>query len=390
MTIPDSNTLLIIYAGITFLLSGYYIYIIYRYLTGWKKLSSWNIPIGYQPKTSITILIPARNEETNILPCLHSILKQNYPETLYEVIVIDDHSTDSTASLVQKLAYPNVRVLKLVDHPEIDTTQSFKKKAIEWGISQAKGELILTTDADCETPPQWLEYFASFYENTAFRFIAAPVNFYREKNGFERFQSLDFIGMMGVTGAGISEGFMHMCNGANLGYEKKLFYEVGGFEGIDQLASGDDILLMQKVALRYPGTIGYLKNAEATVHTLAKPDLVSFLNQRIRWATKSKSYGEWKVTFILAMVFSFCWNIILSFFLIPFVGVIMAGIFLFQLFIKGGMDYFFQREMISFFKRKELMRSFLPALFLHILYIAVVGLLGNLKKKYTWKGRQVQ
>lgn len=378
------------YLILSILFGFYYIYIILRYMEGWKALPKWHVPLDFQASTKVTVLIPARNEAENIQACLLSILNQHFPKSLLQIIVIDDHSTDDTLKVIKNINHPGITVLKLADFIQIHDTQSFKKKAIEIGIAHAEGELIMTTDADCLTPPNWLQLMVSYYEIHQPVFIAAPVNFYDEKSTLERFQSLDFMGMMCVTGAGIHRQFMNMCNGANLAYPKQVFETVGGFEGIDHLASGDDMLLMQKIAQHFPNKIAYLKNPQATVLTKAKPTLRSFLQQRIRWATKSTSYQEWRVTFILAMVFFFSSNLLLSLFLIPFIGWIALGIFLFSFFIKMIMDYFFLKNMARFFGRLDLMSAFFPALILHILYIIVVGVLGNVIKKYEWKGRRVR
>lgn len=367
-----------------------YVFIMAQYMIGWKHLANWEVPPHFTPNTFITVLIPARNEAENIASCLNSIFQQHYPKSLFEVIVLDDYSTDSTAAIVQSFHYPNLKLLSLSNFLQENETQSYKKKAIEIGIANAKGKLIVTTDADCIVPENWLPLIASFYEIKKFKFIAAPVNFYNEKNTLERFQSLDFMGMMGIAGGGIQRRFMRMCNGANLAYEKQVFYEVNGFEGINHLASGDDMLLMQKVAAKYPESIGYLKNSAATVLTLAKPDWQSFLNQRIRWSTKSSSYREQLVTLILALVFFFCVNLILGLLLLPFLG--WKGIYLLLsgLILKAIMDFIFLRQMSYFFNRTDLLRSFIPSFFLHIFYIAVVGFLAATVKKYEWKGRKVQ
>lgn len=378
------------YIILTVGLSLFYVLIISIYLYGWKKVLIWEIPKYFKPKTKISILIPARNEAENILKCLDSILNQNYPKELFEVIVLDDFSTDNTVSLVLgKSNISNIKLLKLADFLNEKDTQSFKKKAIEIGIRHSNGELILTTDADCKVPGNWLNYIASFYEKKEVKFIAAPVNFYGEKSIFERFQSLDFMGMMCVTGAGIRLQLGNMCNGANLAYEKSAFYEVGGFEGINQIASGDDMLLMQKIAKEYPSKIGFLKNRKATVLTEAKPTIQSFLSQRIRWASKSTSYKEWRVTFILGMVFLFCSNIVFSLFLIPFLGIFAVKFFAGQMLLKLIVDFIFLGKMADFFNRKDLMKVYFSSQFLHVIYIVVVGILGNLVKKYEWKGRRV-
>ena len=380
-----------VYITIVTLLSLFYFYMMNRYRRAWQFLPVWEIPASFRANTFVSVLVPARNESENILACIQSILHQSYPQSLFEIIVIDDHSTDDTAALVEQLNHPQIKLLKLAELiQDNEATQSFKKKAIEIAIAHAVGELIVTTDADCIVPKDWLAFFVAYYQKHGAKFIAAPVNFYREKSLIERFQSLDFVGMMGITGAGIDQQLMNMCNGANLAYEKKVFYEVNGFEGIDHVASGDDMLLMQKVAQKYPHKIGFIKNKKATVFTLAKSSWTAFLNQRIRWASKSTSYKEWKVTFILAMVFFFCVSIVANLLLIPFFGNVLLIVFVIQLLIKALADYLLLKPMSDFFDRKDLMKSFWPALFLHLAYIVVVGFLGNVKKNYEWKGRKAQ
>lgn len=374
------------------LFAGVYFFIISTYKKAWCSLSEWNIPQNYFPTTKVTIIIPARNEENNIINCLTSILKINYPEKLFEVIVVDDHSTDSTFKLVNDFSKinANVKIIQLTDFIQHEKINAFKKIAIKTAISQATGDLIVTTDADCIVPTKWLQLIVSFYEMKNAHFIAAPVNFHQEKSTFERFQSLDFLGIMGVTGAGIQLGWMNMCNGANLAYSKKAFEKINGFEGIDNMASGDDILLMQKMAVHFPKNIAFLKNINATVFTTAKPDINSFIAQRLRWATKSANYTEWKITLILIIVFIYCCTIVLSFSAIIFINIKWAFLFLILFSIKAISDYFFLGKMAAYFNRSDLMKSYWYAQILHILYIVVIGTLSNLKKQYKWKGRAVR
>ena len=375
---------------IPFLLTCYYIYLLNRYLRFWHQIPQWEIPNAFQPKTKVTIIIPARNEEKNIKDCLSSVCQQNFPVNLFEVLLVDDHSTDQTSSIANELGFTNLKVITLADHIGKNKIQSFKKIGIATAITQSTGTLIVTTDADCVVNPNWLNYLVSFYEAHSYKFIAAPVNFYKEKNLLEKFQSLDFQGMMGITGAGIEGNFMRMCNGANLAYEKSAYSAVDGFAGIDQLASGDDMLLMQKIVRKFPGSIGYLKNPAARTLTQAQPDLNHFISQRLRWASKSTAYPEKQVTFMLAMTFFFCWSIILSLLLIPFFGKTMFFVFLIQFLIKSMMDYQLLSTMTKFFGRNDLLKAFWISQIFHILYVAGIGLLANLKKEYNWKGRVVR
>lgn len=383
---------MILWFTISIALAAFYVFIIGRYMQGWRAMPVWQVPQGFKPSTKVSILIPARNEEENITACLRSIAEQKYPAHLFEVLVLDDHSTDQTFEKVLEFAkgQTNVRALRLADFVQPGETQSFKKKAIGTGVAQAAGDLIVTTDADCIAQPQWLSLLVSFFEKTGSRFIAAPVNFYRERDLFGRFQSLDFFGMMCITGAGIHLRMHNMCNGANLAFPKPAFMEVNGFEGIDHLATGDDILLMQKIAALHPGKIGFLKNPDATVFTPAKPTVEAFLSQRIRWASKSTAYEERAVTAILGMVFLYCWAIVITLLLVPCWGWAAVWLFLFLFLVKTLPDYFFLGMMAHFFRRVDLMKSYLPSQFLHIAYICAVGVLGNVVKRYEWKGRKVK
>jgi len=362
-----------------------YVFIVEQYRSGWRKLPDWAPRPAHAPSTKISVIIAARNEAANLPKCLASIAEQSYPTTLFEVILLDDHSEDETFSLAQNFAqnHPNMRVVGL-------TALSFKKKAIETGIGLASGELIVCTDADCELPPDWLWLMATFFEEKKAKFIAAPVNFHRESSRLQRFQSLDFLGMMGVTGAGFRTGSGLLCNGANLAYPRAVFQEVGGFEGIDGLASGDDMLLLHKVAKRYPEGVFFLKNRAATVLTEAQPDLRSFVSQRLRWASKSKSYTDWQVTLRLGVVFLLCWAILLNLLLCCWLGWPLAVLAVGLLLVKSVVDFRFLGEMCRYFGRQDLMRGYAFSQGMHLCYIIGIGTLANLVKRYKWKGRKLR
>jgi len=367
-----------------------YLAIISNIVLGWKSLPEWDT-LKKSVNTKVSVLIAARNEEQNIAATLQSVTNQNFPSELLEIIVIDDHSKDNTAAIVKAFPATNIKLISLEQHIEANSTQSFKKKAIEVAIAQATGDLIVTTDADCLAEPNWLRYLVSYYEIHQPKIIAAPVVFEDEHTLFQQFQSLDFIGMMGVTGAGIHKRFLHMCNGANLAYPKAVFNEVNGFEGIDHLASGDDMLLMHKIVKKYPDDIAYIKQAGAAVRTTPKRSVRSFLNQRLRWATKTTSYQETQVTVVWGLVWLFSISIVLTGLLSVFYSPLL-GLFLLQLAAKVIADYVFLRHIARFFGRHDLMRIWVfgAAVFLEIWYVVTVGVLGSVKAKYEWKGRTVE
>ncbi|MEL7120071.1 MAG: glycosyltransferase [Bacteroidota bacterium] len=365
-------------------LSIAYALVIGIYIYFWERLALFQIPQNHVETTQISVVIAARNEALQIEACLQSILHQSYPDNLFEVILIDDHSTDTTAQIASQIDAKNLTVIQLKED------SNGKKNALTKGIQVAKGELIVTTDADCVAPKGWLSMLEAFYQEKKAKFIAAPVIFSNESNSIEYFQSLDFMGMMFITGAGIEGQFMNMSNGANLAYPKSVYQELNGFANVDHIASGDDILFMQKVAQVYPDDIHFIKNPSVAVQTQAMPNWNTFFQQRLRWGTKSAQYPEWKITAILAIVFFFCWSILLSLVAIPFLGIPMAYLFIFLLFTKSIIDFVFLRKASLFFRKEQLMKHFLIAQVYHIVYIALVGLASNLIKTYEWKGRRVK
>ncbi|HOY07943.1 MAG TPA: glycosyltransferase [Saprospiraceae bacterium] len=369
------------------------------YLYGWRKTPVWKTPAEWQLQTTVTVLIPARNEATQITDCLDSILSGSYPSHLLEIIVPDDFSEDGTAEVVENYARlytgtASLHVLRLSSVlPAAASERANKKHAIELGVSRAQGDIIVTTDADCMVGKNWLRTIVSrLNAPDEPLLLTGPVAFHREQNLLQRFQSLDFLGLMGITGAGIQLGFQRMGNGANLAYYRHAFQAVNGYEGNRDTASGDDMFLIQKLAARFPGRIVFLKNTEAVVRTEAKPDWRSFVQQRLRWGTKNAGLPEWPVRLSLLAVFLFCWSIWINLGLMSLFdeskNVLQTLVF--QLFIKTVFDWLLLREMCRFFGRTDLLRWFVPAFVLHTLYIPLVGTGSLFYKKYEWKGRAGQ
>ncbi|MEO6454772.1 MAG: glycosyltransferase [Ginsengibacter sp.] len=338
--------------------------------------------------TTISVIISARNEEENISKCLQSITKQTYPSQLFETMVIDDYSTDNTEKIIGSYHDKNVSLISLKDFVGKQSINSYKKKAIEIGISKAKGELIVITDADCIVPDTWLKTIAAFYEAHSPVFIAAPVAYYGENNFLKIFQSLDFMTLQGITGAAVYKKFHNMCNGANLAYPKKIFYEVDGFKGIDNIASGDDMLLMQKIYNKYPEKVMFLQSVSAIVKTKPMETLKDFLHQRIRWASKADKYSDKKISSVLLMVYLFNLYVLLLGIISLFYHYtfyLFAGV----LFAKMLIELFFLYPIAKFFNKEQMLWWFPLAQPFHILYTIIAGWLGKFGS-YEWKERKVK
>ena len=374
--------------GFTGFLLLIYCLLILFYLINWLSIpTKLNSILHEKYSTQISIIIPARNEEQNIKICIDSILKQDYPADLFEIIVVDDHSIDNTAAVVAAYNSESIKLISLADELNGNAINSYKKKAIEIAVQKAKGTLIVCTDADCIVTPKWLSSIAAAYEKHGSFFIASPVSFYQEDSLLKIFQSLDFLTMQGITGAAVYTKFQSMCNGANIAYEKRIFNEVGGFKGIDSIASGDDMLLMHKIAKLYPEKVMFLKNKNAIVRTLPVDSIKGFLNQRIRWASKADKYDDKKITGVLMVVYFFNVSLFITTIYTIFDNSFLIPCLLFWLF-KTISELAFVIPVASFFGKVKLVWWFIPLQPFHVVYIIISGWLGKFGK-YTWKERQV-
>lgn len=369
---------------LTGLLTLIYFVIVLFFRRGWLVIRPFS-PKGKELQTRVSVLIAARNEEDNITDTIRDILAQDYPSELFELIVVDDHSTDRTPEIIASFADRGVRLIRL---NESERLNSYKKKAISEAISASVGELIVTTDADCRMAKGWLRTVVSYYEINQFKMISCPVLYHQERSFFERLQTLEFLYLIGLGASSIGNRIPSTCNGANLCYRRDVFFEVGGFKGIDDLASGDDELLLHKVVEQYPAGVGFCKSYDAVVFTTAKPDLKEFIRQRKRWASKSTRYKNKSIVALGVTIWLF--NLML---LISGLGVIFEPslwqVFVYSLAFKFAGEMAFLLPVVRFARRRELI-NFLPLLTLaHVLYMVYIGIMGN-SGKYVWKDRVVR
>ena len=378
-----------------------YALLILYYWRGWVTIPGFTV-VNQKAKAKISVIIAARNEEENIATCLDSVCNQSYPKELFEILVVDDHSTDNTAAIIKSYTNKNVKLISLKDFIPVAKINSYKKKAIEIAIAQSTGELIITTDADCFAKENWLSTIAAFYEQYNPAFIAAPVSINCGFRFIEMFQALDFAMLQGITGASVHKKIHSMCNGANLAYTKKAFEEVGGFAGIDTIASGDDMLLMHKIYKLHPDKVMFLKSQEVIVQTVPVNSIKEFFNQRIRWASKADKYNDKRIFAVLLLVYLV--NVLLL--ALPFAAIFIKATFnislfpftvvftilelwIFLLVIKTIAELIFLMPVSKFFGKRSMLWLFPLMQPFHILYTVIAGWLGKFGS-YSWKERKVK
>lgn len=345
----------------------------------------WHWGAGSKPKKnalvsgeiSFTIVIPMRNEEENISHCIKSVLACQYPTLLYEIIVVDDHSTDD--SLPQASSFEgSIKIVR--------ASGFGKKNAITEGVLKGKNEFIITLDADCTVPKSWLESIANKIQNYPnASIIVNPVRIDSVNSLLAAFEFMDTAVMMATSCAGIMSKKFYLANGANLVFSKTLFHQINGYEGNDQIASGDDVFLINK-AIQSNFTSVYNKALSSTVSTKSAPSWSALIQQRKRWATKTMAYVNKYLLLVQTIVFVYCFFIVFLLFLsIIYQSYlqILAYTFLF----KALVDFLFLKNLTSYFEGKGVMKYYFLNMFIYPFVLILMGVFALIPTKYEWKNR---
>ena len=347
---------------------------------GFTKINSFEI-IGLKPipiviGTKFTIVVPFRNEAANLPLLLDSFSKLNYPNQLFEVILVDDESEEQFS--VSSFQFS----VRIIDN--IRASNSPKKDAITTAMQIVKSDWIITTDADCVVPENWLATLDNYIQNHNVSMIAGAVTYDCKNTFLNHFQQLDLASLQGATigSFGIGKGFM--CNGANLAYTKSLFKELNGFSGNDTIASGDDVFLLQKAMARFPDNVHYVKSKSNIITTKPLDDWKSLFYQRARWASKTTSYQSTfgKALGLIVFAGNLCW--VLGF-LFWFFGLISLLDFALLVVIKFLVDFILLSQSNHFLTPMRMRFVILSSILYPFFSVSVA--LYSLFGKYEWKGR---
>ncbi|MEO6904476.1 MAG: glycosyltransferase [Bacteroidia bacterium] len=376
---------------IIFLIAFSYVLVISVLCYGWVSTKKRELDLTRVVK--ISVIVAARNEEANISLCLQSIIHQFYLKHHYELIIIDDASTDSTNAIITSFC-KNHDFIKMITLDDA-TKSAGKKRAIEKAIQIATGELIVTVDADCTMNKNWLSTIAAYYCKTNAKMIVGPVCFYEENTVFEKMQTVEFMALIASGAGALYFNKAIMCNGANLIYTKEAFNLVNGFKGTENIASGDDVLLMYKIKEKYANGIHFLKQQDAIVYTKAKTNFSEFINQRKRWASKGfmNFNKETKVVSLIVYLFNSLIVVLPFFDLIKVTDNYFSSSFfeisLILLLIKCVIDFLLLFLAASFFKKISLLIYFIPEQLIYLFYVVSISFL-SIAGTYEWKSRKIK
>lgn len=343
---------------------------------GFTKVKKYE-KIDLKPQTSFTIIVPFRNEAENLPKLLNSFSQLNYPNDLFEVILVDDNSHVKFQNLNSKFQ------ISIIDN--IRVSNSPKKDAISTAMQHVKNNWVITTDADCLVPENWLLAFNNYIQQNDVSMLAGVVTYECENSFLHHFQQLDLTSLQGATigSFGLNKAFM--CNGANFAYTKSLFEKLNGFDGNNKIASGDDVFLLQKAVNLFPDKVHYLKSEEAIVITKPTENWKSLFYQRVRWAAKTSSYQSSFGKILGLIVFFGNLSFVIAFFFVVF-GIMPYPFFVLFAFLKFTID-FLLLYITNQFLTKTRIKSLLLSSLLYPFFSSTVALY-SLFGSYEWKGRR--
>ena len=367
---------------VLYLIAAIYVVFIAQLIYGFNKVKPFE-RTEVNPKTTFSIIAPFRNEAKNLPKLLKSISKLNYPKELFEIILVDDFSTDTSERICIQWRMAN-GLIESTLLENLRLSNSPKKDAISRAVPILKHEWMVTTDADCIVTKNWLLTLDNFIQQNNPEMVVGAVVYKTKNNWFHYFQQLDLMSLQGTTIGSFGIGKPFMCNGANFAYTKKFFQELGGFGGINSTASGDDVLLLQKAVTANSDKVLYLKNKEFIVKTKPENDLFVLFMQRVRWASKTTSYKNIYAKSLAVVVLLMNLSLVLGFgFWI--LGKIeiwnLSSIFL----IKYLVDYVLLYKSNQYLNKGKFLLPLASSL-VYPVFSSAVGLY-SLFGSFTWKGR---
>jgi cellulose synthase/poly-beta-1,6-N-acetylglucosamine synthase-like glycosyltransferase len=317
-----------------------------------------------EPGIFVSVVVACRNEEVNLPILLKNISEQDYPQNLFEIIIVDDNSTDSTAEVISGFESTSNIIT-------INNCGTGKKPALKTGISIASGNLIITTDADCRMGKSWIRTVAAFYEKYKPEMIICPVQIEFSSGFFRMFQELEFLSLQGITAGSAYEGNATMCNGANLAFTRDAYLNNAGNLNFGIL-SGDDIFFLHNLK-KQRAKILWLESTSAVIKTASSPTVRSYLKQRRRWISKSLSYTD---------LYSILLGIVTFVTILLQISLLLAGtinhsfllVFLTIFLLKSVPDFLILQNTTRRYGRVSLMNWFLPAQAVYPFYVLLVVL----------------
>jgi glycosyltransferase involved in cell wall biosynthesis len=352
---------------------------------GFGKLRRANELLLDKPSTEfISVVISARNEEEHIEACLYQIIRQNYAPENFELIVIDDCSTDNTYRLADAMLKASALNYRLIKQPE----HRGKKHNLNTAIESAKGRIIVTTDADVNyRNPNWLLSISCYFGKYEPDMLIMPIDFETREGFLPTFQILENFALTAITAgyAGIQQPFM--CNGANLAFKKQAYHAVNGYQSHLHISSGEDVFLLEDLKKLPGSSIHYFLSRELIIKTQVQTRLSDFFSQRIRWAYKAR-YNSNLLNIVSGIIILLANLLFLALtvailkksVLVPYLSIFVVA--------KVVFDFLLLFLAADFLGRIKYIRWLIPFECVYWVYALFIGI-GSLFVKPYWKGKKI-
>lgn len=363
-----------------------YAVMILRWFIGWNLDFRSKNQVQSTSHYRVSVVVAARNEAKRIVSLLEQLSVQRYSKELYEIIISDDFSEDDTVRLVTEFISQNQTGVKVRLVQSDDSSAPGKKAALDRAIAVVEGEIIITTDADCEVLPDWVPTMSGCFSDPK---VKMSVGWVRLKSGhsfFSTLQAFEFLSLAGTTAATIISDFPLMCNGANLAFRKTAYqnFRKSGYGA--EVPSGDDTFFMLQVASEGPGSVVFCNRREAIITSETVDGLGEFISQRIRWAGKVRLYREWRVR--LTGIIVLLTNLILVTLPVMAMAGLVSLTFVVSLWmVKLFADSWLLMKSAAFADQRKLLWLFLPASIIYPFYQAGIGFISIFRPRYQWKNR---
>ena len=366
-----------------------YTRLFFFYTKSWKEIK---VPSEKNNSDYISVIVACRNEEKNISNLIEDVRFQCFDENRFEMIVVNDHSEDGTLKILnyESEKWNNLRIINL------DNKVFGKKNAIKEAAKIAKGEIIICTDADCRVGENWIQKMSDYFTNTDCKFVSASI-FYKEQNSlFSKYQMLEILSLVSTSGAAINRKKATICNGANLAFRKKEYLEIPDDE-FNNFRT-DDVSLLHYFKKNFTNSISFSKQKEAIVSTSESPTFLSYLSQKLRWISTSKSLKDRDTILVALLVYFMNLLMILTIFLFlyffpensygDYSEIVVIFNFLLLIYLtKFISDYLFLKSVLSFFDKRNLLIYLFPFTLINAVFTVVIVPLSFIIP-VKWKGRK--
>ncbi len=331
----------------------------------------------------VSVIIAARDEEVNLPRLLDSLRRQTDKD--FEIVFVNDRSVDRTGQILSEFAREMPGRVKIVNNNEEPINYNPKQFALDLGIEVATGDVLLFSDADCEFPETWVEYYRYYFMTENVGLVFGQVMVRNDGSFLQRYQTFDQMLInqynSGSAGLGVPTG----CFGNNLAIRKGVMESIGGFKALGYTLT-EDAAILERVGREKSWKIRVSTMRETTVKPAPQQDWRSFLNQHIRWnrggfystdLMSGISYGFivlYLVVSILVIPAGFFWEFLL---MLPVTSFVFPGLLGFV----AGLMY--ERD------RKSFLLWFVPNMLTFMIFYSVATVLALFKISVEWKGSKL-